>query len=223
MHTHIYDVRVGADPAQAAADQLASAIADAVAARGVARIAVSGGSTSPALFTRLSATGADLARVDVWQVDERVVPDGDPDRNAAQLAGLPWTVHEMPVTADDLAAAAARYARGLPDRFDVVHLGIGPDGHTASWPPGDPVLGCPDDERVAIVAAFRGHDRMTITPPVVRRAGRRLVLVTGASKADVVRSWLVDGADLPAAAIPPEGTTIHLDEEAAVGLADRLG
>jgi len=217
------EVTISADPAQAAAEQLASSVDAAIAERGVARIAVSGGSTSPALFARLAASGADLGRVEVWQVDERIVPDGDPDRNLVQLGGLTWTIHPMPVTDDDLVGAAARYAAGLPPRLDVVHLGVGPDGHTASWPPGDPVLGSPDDERVALVAAFRGHDRMTITPPVVRAAGRRLVLVTGASKAEIVRRWLVDGEDLPAARIPAGDTTIHLDPAAAAQLPAGLG
>jgi 6-phosphogluconolactonase/glucosamine-6-phosphate isomerase/deaminase len=215
-------VQVSADPAGAAAGELYAAIDEAIGLRGRARIAVSGGSTSPALFARLQASGAALDRVEVWQVDERIVPDGDPDRNLSQLAGLPWTIHAMPVTDDDLITAADRYAAGLPERFDVVHLGVGPDGHTASWPPGDPVLRCADDQRVALVDAFRGHDRMTITPPVVRRARRRLVLVTGSSKTEIVRRWLVDGDDLPAALIPSEDTSVHLDPAAAAQLPQRL-
>ena len=105
--------------------------------------------------------------VDVWQVDERVAPDGHPDRNANQLAGLPGRHHLMPVTARDLRRAAARYAATLPERFDVVHLGMGPDGHTASWPPGDPVVD--SDRPVDLCGEFNGRVRMTLTPPVDQR------------------------------------------------------
>ena len=107
-------------------------------------------------------------RVGVWQVDERVAPDGDPDRNANQLNGFPGRHHPMPVTAADLDRAATRYAKTLPERFDVVHLGMGPDGHTASWPPSDPVI---DSERpVALSRPYQGRVRMTLTP---RRRQRR--------------------------------------------------
>ena len=93
----------------------------------------------------------------MWQVDERVAPDGHPDRNAdAACGGLPCAVRLMPVTAADLRAAAARYARSLPDRFDVVHLGVGDDGHTASWPPGNhDVLA--SDRLVEVVPPFNGR------------------------------------------------------------------
>ena len=98
----------------------------------------SGGSTAPALIAALRELPVPWAATTVWQVDERVAPDGDPARNAAQLADLPCRVR---ADAGDRArpriGALTTYARSLPDRFDVVHLGLGDDGHTASWPPGD--------------------------------------------------------------------------------------
>ena len=97
-------------------------------------------------------------------------PTAIPTRNANQLADVPGTHHLMPVTAADLAAAAAEYAAGLPDRFDVVHLGMGPDGHTASWPPGDPVID--SAKAVDLSRPYQGHVRMTLTPPVVERGAR---------------------------------------------------
>jgi 6-phosphogluconolactonase/glucosamine-6-phosphate isomerase/deaminase len=218
------DVRVTTDPARDTALWLADVIGGAVASRGIARIAVSGGSTAPALFRSLSATGIDFERVEVWQVDERVAPDGDRDRNLGQLLEHPWMIHAMPVTDRDLAAAARSYAAALPDRFDVVHLGVGSDGHTASWPPGRDlaVLGEAESD-VIVVPEFHGHDRLTITTSVVERARRRLVLVVGESKADVVRAWLDGGVDdpvdIPAARIPGHDTTIFLDRPAASQLA----
>jgi 6-phosphogluconolactonase/glucosamine-6-phosphate isomerase/deaminase len=157
--------------------------------------------------------------VDVWQVDERVAPDGHPDRNANQLAGLPGRHHLMPVTAVDLRRGAARYAATLPDRFDVVHLGMGPDGHTASWPPGDPVV--ESDRPVDLCGEFNGRVRMTLTPPVINAAMARLVLVGGADKASAVAAWLQRhplAARLPIARVRRSGTVVVLDPAAAAQL-----
>jgi 6-phosphogluconolactonase/glucosamine-6-phosphate isomerase/deaminase len=219
-----YDVRVSADPAGDAAEWLAAAIGVAVARRSVARIAVSGGSTAPVLFSALSATPIDFERIEVWQVDERVAPDGDAVRNLGQLLTHPWTIHAMPVTDSDLAGAARAYESGLPERFDAVHLGVGSDGHTASWPPGRDVSLGDETGRdvpgrdVVVVRDFHGNDRLTITPPVVARARHRLVLVTGADKAAVVRRWTDGDPGLPATLIPVDATTVFLDPPAAADL-----
>jgi 6-phosphogluconolactonase/glucosamine-6-phosphate isomerase/deaminase len=152
--------------------------------------------------------------VTVWQVDERVAPDGHPDRNARQLESLPCTVRLMPVTAKDLRSAAARYARSLPDRFDVVHLGVGDDGHTASWPPGNhDVLA--SERRVDVVPPFNGRERMTLTPRVVNGARARLVLATGAAKRPVIERWLRGDRSLPIATVRRSGTAVVLDPAAA--------
>src|SRR3954449_5319364 len=131
------DLRISDEPARAAAVTIARRLRDACRRRGRATLALSGGSTAPAMIDALLREVVPWDAITVWQVDERIAPDGDGDRNALQLTGLPCAVRLMPVTAGDLRAAAGRYARSLPDRFDLVHLGVGDDGHTASWPPGN--------------------------------------------------------------------------------------
>jgi 6-phosphogluconolactonase len=205
----------------AAAADIAARLRGAVAARGVAHVAFSGGSSAPPMLEALAADDVPWTAVHVYQVDERVAPDGDEDRNANDLCAslvdrvdLPAAnVHLMPVTAADLATAAPGYGAALP-RLDVVHLGIGPDGHTASWPPGDPVIGeC--DHPVAVVGPFNGRLRMTITPGVVEDARAVVFLVTGAAKRDVLGRMLAGDPNIPASHVPFARTTIHADRAAA--------
>lgn len=199
-----------------AAGRAAAVLRDAVRRRGSASLAVSGGSTPAAMFAALATLDVPWPAVSVWQVDERVAPDGHPARNAALLAALPVRgrrVHPMPVTSANLRAACGRYARGLPERFDLVHLGIGDDGHTASWPPGDPVADAGDG--VALSGEYQGFVRMTLTPPVVNRARHRLVLVAGEGKATAMRGWLLDDPDLPVQRVRRTGTTVVADAAAA--------
>jgi 6-phosphogluconolactonase len=208
--------------AAAAARDIARVLRDAVAARGVAHVAFSGGSSAPPMLAVLaSQRHLPWRLVHVYQVDERVAPDGDAARNATALRDslleavpLPEdNVHLMDVTAEDLAAAAAAYAGALP-RLDVVHLGIGPDGHTASWPPGDPVLLA--TAPVAVVGPFNGHVRMTITPPVVADARSVVVLATGESKREPLARMLAGDPATPASHVPFARTTIHTDRAAMV-------
>lgn len=208
---HIVD-----DPAAAAADTIAALLESALRHRGAATIAVSGGSTAPDLFSTLATVELPWSRVGVWQVDERVAPDGDPDRNANQLAALAGTHHPMPVTEHDLGAAADRYGDSLPARFDVVHLGVGADGHTASWPPGDPVIDV--DAPVALSQPYQGRVRMTLTPGPVNAAAARVVLVRGEDKADALGRWLGGADSLPIARVVATGTTVCCDPAAAGGL-----
>lgn len=197
---------------------------------GSAALAVSGGSTAPGLFHAMVGTELAWDTIDVWQVDERVAPDGDQDRNAGQLAILPAAAHLMPVTESDLDAAATEYGSSLPTRFDVVHLGLGDDGHTASWAPAphpdvDRALASPD--AVFTIAPFNGRRRMTLGVGVVNAARMRVVLVTGENKAAAVARWIsgveshggawVD-TSLPVAALRAEGTIVFLDEAAAGSL-----
>jgi 6-phosphogluconolactonase/glucosamine-6-phosphate isomerase/deaminase len=193
---------------------LAGQVRAAVRARGGAALAVSGGSTAPALFADLLEEDVPWDAVSIWQVDERVVPDGDPRRNSLQLGAIPAQVFEMPVTQRDLTEAARRYERTLPDRFDVVHLGVGDDGHTASWPPGDDTV-VESAHAVEVVAEFRGVGRMTLTPRVVNAARNRMVLVLGIAKAPVVGRWLDGDPTLPVAEIRSERTRVFLDPGAA--------
>jgi 6-phosphogluconolactonase/glucosamine-6-phosphate isomerase/deaminase len=215
------------DPAAWAATSIGRRLRDAVRRRGRAALAVSGGSTAPPMLHALSAMrDVRWDMVEIWQVDERVAPDGHADRNARQLDGVPGRHHLMPVTAADLRRAASRYARGLPARFDVVHLGVGPDGHTASWPPGDPVA---DSHRaVDLSREYQGRVRMTLTPPVVNSARARIVLVAGPDKAEAVAAWLAPQPGVtapPVARVRRTATVVVLDEAAAgwvSGLASAL-
>jgi 6-phosphogluconolactonase/glucosamine-6-phosphate isomerase/deaminase len=215
-------IRIAPDPI-AAADEAAAWTAwqlrNAVRRRGGASLAVSGGRTPASMFATLAALDVPWDSVTVYQVDERVAPDGDPARNAVLLDLLPVRPSNrraMPVTARDLRAAARRYATSLPEQIDVVHLGLGDDGHTASWPPGDPVIDA--DAPVALCAEYRGYVRMTLTPVVVNAARHRLVLVTGADKASPMRRWLLGDTSLPVQRVRRSDTVVVLDAAAAAQL-----
>ncbi len=166
------------------------------------------------MLAALSGADVPWELVTAWQVDERVVPDGHPARNAPQLAALPCRVRVMPVTAAKRRPAAARYAATLPDRFDVVHLGVGDDGHTASWPPGRPEV-ITSTRRVELVDEFNGYPRMTLTGPVINGARARVVLATGAGKRPMIERWLHLDRSLPITAVTWSSTVAFLDEAAA--------
>ncbi len=168
------------------------------------------------MFSILTALDVSWRAVTVWQVDERIAPAGSAERNATLLAGFEHVganVEPMPVEDRDLQAAVRRYGKALPTRFDVVHLGLGDDGHTASWPPGDPVVD--EQEPVALSNEFRGTRRMTLTPPVVNGARHRLVLATGSEKAVPMRGWLLHNSALPIERVHRSGTVVVLDTAAA--------
>ena len=210
------DLRVTDQPSTDAASWIAAKLRNAVRRRGSASIAVSGGSTAPAMLAALREQDVSWSRVTFWQVDERIAPDAHADRNANQLADLPARVRLMPVTVRDLRAGARRYGATLPDRFDVVHLGLGADGHTASWPPGDAVASSPRD--VELTREFNGHRRMTLTPGVVNRARSRVVLATGGGKSAVVARWFLGDPALPIVCVRSARTTVILDSAAAADL-----
>ena len=176
-----------------AAGFVADQIRSAIAAYGAFTCAVSGGRTPWLMLTELVKHDLPWSSVEIYQVDERVAPDGDPERNLTRLrqilGSLPVTLIPMPVTDPDLEAAAAAYASRLPARFDLVHLGLGADGHTASLVPGDPVLEM-TDRLVAVTGLHRGHRRMTLTYPALARAEEAMWLVTGASKHDALARLL---------------------------------
>ncbi len=175
---------------------------------------MSGGSTAPPMIGALLDQDVPWETVTVWQVDERVAPDGDEARNAEQLAVLPCVVRLMPVTKRDLRRSARQYGALLPERFDVVHLGLGDDGHTASWPPGDdaPVT---SKRSVELVRDFHGLDRMTLTGRVINGARSRVLLATGASKRPMVQRWLDGDPTLPVASVKRPDTWVFLDDAAA--------
>jgi 6-phosphogluconolactonase len=198
-----------------AADLIAEAVRRAIFEERRFAWAISGGETPIPMFRRLSALALPWHLIDTWQVDERVAPAGDPDRNrsrqeqalpAESLDGIRW----MPVEDDDLLAAAARYAATLPDRFDVVHLGLGADGHTASLVPGDPVLDVRDRD-VAVTGVYEGRRRMTLTYPGLSRAERAICLVTGSEKRDALRKLIVGDPSIPATLVPISDQVVVTD------------
>lgn len=191
----------------------------ALARRGSFAVAVSGGRTPWAMLAHLADAEVSWPRTGIWQVDERVAPDGHPDRNmSGLLAVLPaaarGAIRPMPVTDADLEAAAARYAAGLPEVFDVVHLGLGADGHTASLVPGDQVLDIQDRD-VALTGEYRGRRRMTFTYPLLDRAPFVLWLVTGADKAPVLPRLLGSDRSIPAGRVRAARQLVVADVAAA--------
>jgi 6-phosphogluconolactonase len=224
-----------------AARRGAAAIARAVRRRAsdgaVCSLAVSGGRTPWQMFQALAAENVPWGAVRIWQVDERIAPAGDEDRSLTHLrASLPPAAAElypMPVEGSDLEAAAARYAASLPERFDLVHLGLGDDGHTASLAPGDPVLDV-RDRKVALTEEYRGHRRMTLTFPVLDRAEEILWLVTGGEKRSALHRLLIGDPSIPAGRIrrgrwhvvadrAAAGTLVASADGDAEETADRVG
>jgi 6-phosphogluconolactonase len=209
--------------AKLAADRVAMWIADDLGATGRCALALSGGSTPAPMVAELASAPLEWSAVHVFQVDERVVPPDSAERNArllAPLAAAGAIVHQMPVDEPDLDAAAAGYPRLLDEMcggvLDIVQLGLGDDGHTASWPPGDAVIDTGEDgPAVAIVGPFNGHLRMTLTPPVIDRARRVLWLIEGATKAPVLARLLTADPSIPASRVPRERALVLADEAAA--------
>jgi 6-phosphogluconolactonase len=218
--------------AQKAAQYIAGEARAAVAARDRFVIAVSGGHTPWVMLRALATEAVPWKKMHVVQVDERVAPAGDPDRNLAHLresllehAPLPpENIHPMPVEASDLEAAAKQYAAtltqlaGSPPVLDLVHLGMGPDGHTASLVPDDPVLNVTNAD-VAITGVYMGRRRMTLTYPILNRSRRILFLVTGKEKVDMLPKLLAADTSIPSGRIRQDNALILADRDAAARAA----
>jgi 6-phosphogluconolactonase len=201
-----------------AAELVAGRARAAVADHGRFTFAVSGGSTPWAMFAQLAHQDMPWKEVELFQVDERVAPEGDPDRNLTHLkqslGSAPAAVVGMPVNDADLDRAAAAYAELLPARFDLVHLGLGPDGHTASLVPGDPVLQV-TDRLVAVTQPYQGHRRMTLTYPALARADGVLWLISGEDKRQPLTKLLACDPSIPAGRVVAAHSTIVADAAAA--------
>jgi 6-phosphogluconolactonase len=205
--------------ARRGAEVVAEQAAEAVAERGRFTFAVSGGRTPWVMFTHLAGK-LPWEKVTIFQVDERIAPDGDPDRNLTQLQrslppGGAADVRAMPVWAEDLERAAEEYAAALPDAFDLVHLGLGPDGHTASLVPGDAVLDVTDRDVALTGGLYQERRRMTLTYPTLNRARRILWLVTGADKVDALRRLRDGDPTIPAGRVETEHALVLADAVAA--------
>ena len=213
--------------AQRAAETIAAEARAAVQARGIFTLAVSGGSTPWQMLRLLAKQDVPWASVHLFQVDERIAPDGDPDRNMTHIAEtllasapLPASqVHAMPVTATDIEAAARSYAQtlrdiaGSPAVLDLAHLGLGPDGHTASLVPGDAVLQLTDVD-VGLTAPYMGHRRMTLTYPILNRARTVLWLATGAEKRPMLARLRAGDIGIPAGRIEQQNALLLTDRAA---------
>jgi len=215
-------LEVLADPeavARRGAELLAERARGAVGERGSFDLALSGGRTPLAMLVHLRDHDVPWDAVTIWQVDERVAPDGDDDRNLTHIrAKLPPAalsrLRPMPVEGDDLDQAAAAYAATLPARFDVIHLGMGPDGHTASLVPGDAALEV-TDRAVVVTGVYQGRRRMTLTYPVLDAAAEALWIITGEHKREPLRLLLAGDPSVPAGRVGPSRQTVVADEAAA--------
>jgi 6-phosphogluconolactonase len=213
-------VEVAADPA-AAARRVGALVAERArrAAESRGRFGVALSKVAPGLIEALVAGRPPWAALGVYQVDERVAPPGSSDRNlTAILAALPPEavdcLRPMPVEAPDLDDAARLYESELPDPVDLVHLGLGLDGHTASLLPGDPVLDV-DDRLVEITEEYEGFRRMTLTYPALDAARELVWLVTGEAKREVLAQLLAGDDSIPAARISNPHQLVVADKAAA--------
>jgi 6-phosphogluconolactonase len=214
--------------ARRAAAYIAAQARAAVESRGLFTLAVSGGRTPHRMLELLADEQVPWDVTHIFQADERVAPAGSPERNLTRIAEClgrrvsraAGQLHAMPVGDPDLAVAAARYAHelaevaGSPPVLDLVHLGLGEDGHTASLVPGDPVLDVADAD-VAPSGPYLGRSRMTVTYPLLNRARRILWLVTGAEKMLMLARLQAADPSIPAGRVNRERALIVADAAAA--------
>jgi 6-phosphogluconolactonase len=207
--------------ARRAAELIAAAGAEAARERGRFALAMSGGRSPWAMLAILGELEEmPWPQTELFQVDERIAAPGSEDRNLTHMVlGLSMdhqpALRPMPVTQRDLEAAAREYEALLPERLDLVHLGLGPDGHTASLVPGDPVLEV-RDRRVALTAGeYQGHRRMTLTYPAIDDARQVLWLVTGADKREALAKLLAGDPSIPAGRVANESIAVVAAEAAA--------
>ena len=225
MHIEVFPDEAAV--AAAAARLIAAAAREAVAARGRFLMAVSGGKTPWAMLRDLASEDVPWQQFHVFQVDERLAADGDPDRNLTHLhasllgnAPIPAeNIHAMPVTAPEAAQGALEYEHtlatwcGTPPVLDLVHLGLGADGHTASLVPGDPALDC-HDRNVAVTGVYQSRRRMTLTFPMLDRSRRLLWLATGAAKAPMIERLLAKDETVPAGRVSQAHAVLFIDAAA---------
>jgi 6-phosphogluconolactonase len=214
--------------AQQAATLIVKNIGAAITARGCACLAFSGGRTPWPMMRALAHADVPWRHVHVFQTDERIVPIDDPARTLPQLHDVllsnvpipPGHVHPMPVDDGEIHAAARRYestlarVAGKPPTLDLVHLGLGDDGHTASLISGDPALDVSTAD-VVLSGSYRGHRRMTLTFPLINRGATILWLVTGQNKSGVLKRLWTGDHEIPAGRVRRDRAVIVTDRAAA--------
>jgi 6-phosphogluconolactonase len=217
--------------AKRAATLIAAYARESVSARNCFTFAVSGGHAPWIMLRELANEKVPWDKVQIFQIDERVAPAGDPDRNLTHLREsllqrVPLRIdqiHAMPVELPELEGAVRQYEQTLrecagdPPVLDLAHLGLGPDGHTASLVPGDPVLNVTDSD-VAVTDVYMGRRRMTLTYPMINRSRKILWLITGSDKVDALAKLRAGDTSIPAARITRDNALL-LAEEASVGAA----
>jgi 6-phosphogluconolactonase len=223
------ELQILPDPGAAsrrAAEVVAAAGEDAVEARGEYMLALSGGKTPWAMIGILGEMKEmPWGVTHIYQVDERVAPPGDDARNLTHLVQMlsldhQTTLRPMPVTSRDLELSAAEYEVHVPENLDLVHLGLGPDGHTASLVPGDSVLDV-DDRRVAMTDThYQGHRRMTLTYPALSAARQILWLTVGEAAREPLAKLLAGDTSIPAGRVENESMVVVADVAAAGRPAD---
>jgi 6-phosphogluconolactonase len=214
--------------AEVAARLIAAEARTAVAQRGRFTMAVSGGKTPWLMLRALANEDVPWAGIHIFQVDERIAPAGSPDRNLTHLresllSHAPLReeqIHPMPVEKNNLEKSAADYAQtlqeiaGSPPVLDLIHLGLGPDGHTASLIPNDAVLEVTDHD-VALTGVYQNRRRMTLTYPLLNRARKILWMVTGAEKAEMLSRLQAGDKSIPAGRINSSAAFVLADAAAA--------
>lgn len=191
----------------------------AIADRGRFNFAVSGGTTPWRMLELLSESRLNWTKTSLFQVDERIAPTGSRQRNLTHLVlTLPLicqaAIRPMPVGADDLVTAASGYEYSLPDRFDLVHLGMGPDGHTASLIPDDPILDVTDRQIAMTTGDYQGTRRMSLTYKAINRAHKVMFLVTGDGKEEALGKLLAGDPSIPAGRVENGDMTLITDIDA---------
>ena len=209
--------------ARRGAELIAEAARESAAAERRFAMAASGGHTPWAMYGQLEEQQVPWAKTDLFQTDERIAPAGSPDRNLTHLIaafsiGAQGSLRPMPVDdgeGADNEKGAARYAEQLPDALDLVHLGLGPDGHTASLVPGDSVLDVTDRVVAVTGGTYQGTHRMTLTYPALAAAKRLLWIVTGEEKREPLAKLLDQDEAIPAGRVEPGGESLVLADRAA--------
>jgi 6-phosphogluconolactonase len=206
------------DVARFAAHHVRDIAEQSVQRSGLFTFAVSGGRTPWVMFAHLADLDMPWANTRIFQVDERIAPADDPARNLhhlrAALDGAPAEIVAMPVNMPDVNIAAAEYARRIPRSFDLIHLGLGPDGHTASLVPDDPILDVTDVPVAVTTHPYQGLRRMSLTYPTLNSAERILWLVTGAEKASALALLLDHDPAIPAGRVRGRRNLVVFDAAA---------